>query len=70
RDRDERFRRRWDDALSRRRDHLLDRGYALAHMGAIRYFTRNGHPVSSYRRFDERLLMFMINQLRASPSGE
>jgi len=70
RDRDERFRRRWDDALERRREQLIDRGYVLATMGGIRYFTRNGHPVSSYRRHDERLIMFMINQLRASPSGD
>ena len=69
RDADERFRQRWNEALERRRDHLLDRGYLLATTGSARYFTRNGQPVGTYRRYDERLIMFMIGQMRARPSA-
>lgn len=68
RDTDERFRQRWNEALERRREHLLDRGYLLATAGAPRYFTRNGQPTGTWRRHDERLIMFMISQMRAAPS--
>lgn len=67
RDRDERFRARWDKALERREENLIDRGYTLACTGTPRYFTRDGVPVASCRRFDERLIMFMLNRLRARP---
>jgi hypothetical protein len=68
RDRDERFRARWDKALERQHEILLDRGYTLACIGSTRFFTRNGRPTASYRRLDEKLIMFMIKEMRARPS--
>ncbi|MDP2329110.1 MAG: hypothetical protein Q8M19_00205 [Reyranella sp.] len=68
RDADLRFRERWDRALQLREDELLDRGYSLARTGVPRYVFRNGIMTATYRRHDERLIMFMLNRTRAQPS--
>lgn len=69
RDADPRFRERWDRALQLREDELLDRGYSLARTGVPRYVFRNGVMTATYRRHDERLIMFMLNHTRARSSN-
>lgn len=68
RDADARFRERWDRALLLREEELLDRGYSLARAGVPRYAFHNGVMTATYRRHDERLIMFMLGRLRARPS--
>jgi hypothetical protein len=69
RDADPKFRARWDDALQHREEELLDRGYSLARSGVPRYVFRNGVMTATYRRHDERLIMFMLGRLRARPGN-
>ena len=69
RDADPRFAERWDRALQLREEELLDRGYSLARTGIPRYIFRNGVMTATYRRHDERLIMFMLNRTRARPHG-
>ena len=69
RDTDPRFRERWDRALQLREEELLDRGYSLARTGVPRYVFRNGVMTATYRRHDERLIMFMLSHTRARPAN-
>ena len=52
-----------------REEELLDRGYSLARTGVPRYVFRDGVMTATYRRHDERLIMFMLGRTRARPSG-
>ena len=70
RDTDPRFRERWDKALLLREEELLDRGYSLARTGVPRYVFRDGVMTATYRRHDERLIMFMLGRMRARPSNQ
>ena len=69
RDTDPRFGERWDRALQLREEELLDRGYSLARAGVPRYVFRNGVMTATYRRHDERLIMFMLGRTRARPAN-
>jgi hypothetical protein len=69
RDADRRFGERWDRALQLREEELLDRGYSLARAGVPRYVFRNGVMTATYRRHDERLIMFMLGRMQARPSN-
>jgi len=69
RDTDRRFGERWDRALQLREEELLDRGYSLARAGVPRYIFRNGVMTATYRRHDERLIMFMLGRTRARPGN-
>lgn len=70
RDRDARFRERWDAALQRREEELFDRGYTMARIGVPRFVFKDGVATASYRRHDEKLIMFILNRMRARPSHD
>ena len=69
RETDPRFAARWDKALLQREEELLDRGYTFARTGVPRYVFRDGVMTATYRRHDERLIMFMLGRMRARPSN-
>jgi hypothetical protein len=70
RDRDERFRVRWDAILERRGEVLFDHAYTLARNGTPHYFSHRGAPVGGYRRPDPKLIMFLLRRMQAKPSSE
>ena len=70
RETDPRFAARWDKALLQREEELLDRGYTFARTGVPRYVFRDGVMTATYRRHDERLIMFMLGRMRARPRNQ